>query len=67
MDDPDLLPLGWNLTDTGLYAYGPKPGRLFLVEFCGPPADRDAALTIEELQGSLRRVSGTKVTITGVA
>jgi 2-polyprenyl-6-methoxyphenol hydroxylase-like FAD-dependent oxidoreductase len=66
LDDPDLLPLGWNLTDAGLYAYGPKPGRLFLVEFCGPPADRDAALTIEELQGSLRRVSGTEVAITGI-
>jgi 2-polyprenyl-6-methoxyphenol hydroxylase-like FAD-dependent oxidoreductase len=66
LDDPDLLPLGWNLTDAGLCAYGPKPGRLLLVEFCGPPADRDAALTIEELQGSLRRVSGTEVTITGI-
>jgi 2-polyprenyl-6-methoxyphenol hydroxylase-like FAD-dependent oxidoreductase len=66
LDDPDLLPLGWTLTDTGMCAYGPKPRRLLLVEFAGPPADRDAELTIEELQGSLRRVSGTEVTITGV-
>jgi 2-polyprenyl-6-methoxyphenol hydroxylase-like FAD-dependent oxidoreductase len=66
MDNPDVLPLGWNLTETGLYHYGAKPGWLFFVEFCGPPPDRDAPLTTEELQGSLRRVSGKDVTITGV-
>jgi 2-polyprenyl-6-methoxyphenol hydroxylase-like FAD-dependent oxidoreductase len=66
LDNPDVLPLGWNLTETGLYTYGSKPGWLFFVEFCGPPPNRDAPLTIEELQGSLRRVSGTDVTITGV-
>jgi 2-polyprenyl-6-methoxyphenol hydroxylase-like FAD-dependent oxidoreductase len=66
LDDPDLLPLGWNVSDTGLYAYGPKPGRLLLVELCGPPADRDAPLSVGELQGSLRRVSGTQVSITEV-
>jgi 2-polyprenyl-6-methoxyphenol hydroxylase-like FAD-dependent oxidoreductase len=66
MDNPDVLPLGWNLTETGLYNYGAKPGWLFFVEFCGPPPNRDAPLTTEELQGSLRRVSGKDVTITGV-
>jgi 2-polyprenyl-6-methoxyphenol hydroxylase-like FAD-dependent oxidoreductase len=66
LDIPDVLPLGWNVTETGLYNYGAKPGWLFFVEFCGPPPNRDAPLTTEELQGSLRRVSGKDVTITGV-
>jgi 2-polyprenyl-6-methoxyphenol hydroxylase-like FAD-dependent oxidoreductase len=66
MENPDQLPLGWNLTEIGLYNYGAKPGWLFFVEFCGPPPNRDAALTTKELQGSLRRVSGKNVTITGV-
>lgn len=46
--------------------YGPVPGRILTVEFDGPPADRDAEVTLEELQASVRRVSGTDVTITGV-
>ncbi|WP_158822482.1 FAD-dependent monooxygenase [Granulicella sp. S156] len=66
MDNPDLLPLGWNLTETGLYHYGAKPGWLFFLEFCGPPPNRDAPLTTEELESSLRRVSGKDVTITGI-
>ncbi|GAA2266286.1 MULTISPECIES: FAD-dependent oxidoreductase [Kitasatospora] len=60
-----LIP-GWNWTDTGVYVHGPIPGRILTVEFDGPPADRDAPVTAEELQRSLRRVSGVDVTITGV-
>jgi 2-polyprenyl-6-methoxyphenol hydroxylase-like FAD-dependent oxidoreductase len=61
----DLVP-GWNRTDTGVYAHGPVPGRILTVEFDGPPADRDAPVTAEELQASLRNVSGVEVTVTGV-
>ncbi|WP_329099993.1 FAD-dependent oxidoreductase [Streptomyces sp. NBC_01439] len=57
---------GWHHTDTGTYVHGPMPGRILTVEFDGPPADRDAAVTAQELQASLRRVSGAEVTITGV-
>ena len=39
---------------------------MLVVEFKGPPADRDAPVTAEELQASLRHVSGTDVTIAGV-
>lgn len=64
--DPDMLNPGWNRTPAGVYVYGPGPNRVLIVEFKGPPADRDAAVTTEELQASLRRVSGTDVTISGV-
>ncbi|KOV71067.1 FAD-dependent monooxygenase [Streptomyces sp. MMG1121] len=58
---------GWNTTDTGTYVHGPFPGRILTVEFDGPPADRTAPVTKEELQTSLRRVSGVpEVTITQV-
>ncbi|WP_206501933.1 FAD-dependent oxidoreductase [Streptomyces chrestomyceticus] len=62
----EKLGAGWNETATGIYAHGPLPGRILTVEFDGPPADRDAPVTLEELQTSLRRTSGTDVTITKV-
>jgi hypothetical protein len=42
------------------------PGRILTVEFRGVPADRDVPITAEELQTSLRRVTGVDVTVTGV-
>jgi 2-polyprenyl-6-methoxyphenol hydroxylase-like FAD-dependent oxidoreductase len=61
----DLRP-GWNLTDQGVYVFGPAPGRILTVEFDGPPEDREAPVTAAELQASLRHVSGADVTVTGV-
>jgi 2-polyprenyl-6-methoxyphenol hydroxylase-like FAD-dependent oxidoreductase len=66
MTDAEDLKVGWTATDTGVYAYGPMPGRVVTVEFDGPPADRDAPVTTEDLQARLRRVSGVDVTITEV-
>ncbi|MBT2452553.1 FAD-dependent oxidoreductase [Streptomyces sp. ISL-43] len=66
MTGSEALRPGWNHTDTGMYVHGPMPGRILTVEFDGPPADREAAVTTEELQASLRHVSGAEVTITGV-
>ena len=66
VDDPDFFPLGWHRTQHGLMVRGPMPKRMLTVEFDGPPADRDAPITREELQASVRRVSGTGVTITEV-
>ncbi|PWI45395.1 FAD-dependent monooxygenase [Streptomyces sp. ICBB 8177] len=63
--DEELRP-GWNRTDTGVYVNGPLPGRILTVEFDGPPADREAPVTAQELQTSLRRVSGVPVKITAV-
>jgi hypothetical protein len=62
----EALKPGWNWTATGTYVHGPMPGRILTVEFDGPPADRDAPITAEELQASMRRVSGVDVTITKV-
>ncbi|MGW2047009.1 FAD-dependent monooxygenase [Streptomyces sp. NPDC001858] len=54
---------GWNTTEHGTYAYGPMPGRILTVEFDGPPADRETPVTTEELQASVRRVTGVDVTV----
>jgi 2-polyprenyl-6-methoxyphenol hydroxylase-like FAD-dependent oxidoreductase len=64
--NPELLPNGWNRTAVGMLVHGPVAGRILTVEFDGPPADRDAPVTLEELQTSLRTVSGTEVSIRGV-
>ena len=66
MEGAEGLGFGWNRTDTGIYVHGPVPGRILTVEFGGPPADRDAPVSSAELQESLRRTSGTQVTITAV-
>jgi 2-polyprenyl-6-methoxyphenol hydroxylase-like FAD-dependent oxidoreductase len=67
LDHPErLLPWGWRRTAQGMLAYGPIPGRVCLVEFDGPPPDRNAPITVDEVQGSLRRVSGADVTITAM-
>ena len=67
LDHPErLLPLGWRRTSKGMLAYGPGRGRVFTVEFDGPPADRDTPITIEEVQCSLRYVSGADVTVTAM-
>jgi 2-polyprenyl-6-methoxyphenol hydroxylase-like FAD-dependent oxidoreductase len=65
--DPEKLPSGWNLTNTGMYVNGaPLPGRLGVVDFDGGTADRTQAVTLEGLQKTLRHVSGTDVTLTAV-
>jgi 2-polyprenyl-6-methoxyphenol hydroxylase-like FAD-dependent oxidoreductase len=67
LDHPErLLPLGWRRTAKGMLAYGPGPGRVFTVEFDGPPADRDTPVTVEEVQHSVRNVSGAEVTVTAM-
>ena len=64
--DPQKLSTGWKRTAQGTYVNGPMPGRILTLEFDGPPADRDAPVTLEELQTSLRKVSGTDVTLTAL-
>ncbi|MET9275126.1 FAD-dependent monooxygenase [Kribbella sp. NPDC003557] len=66
LEGADGLQRSWNYTPTGLYAHGPVPGRVLTVEFDGPPEDRDAPITADEIQGSLRRVTGVDVTVTAV-
>jgi 2-polyprenyl-6-methoxyphenol hydroxylase-like FAD-dependent oxidoreductase len=70
--DPEkLVAGGWQHGENGSYvlggwADGDGPIRVHTVEHDLPPADRDAPVTAEEVQASLRRVSGTDVTVTRV-
>lgn len=64
MDGAEELEPGWNHTGGGVYLYGPVPGRILTVEFEGPPADRDAPVTADEVQDSVRRITGADITIT---
>ncbi|MEU2586995.1 FAD-dependent oxidoreductase [Streptomyces avermitilis] len=76
--DPEKLANGWAWSPEGVYRYGPQPGRVATVEFDGPHADLPharlrsrggtpmAPVTLEEVQTSLRRVSGTDVTLTAL-
>jgi 2-polyprenyl-6-methoxyphenol hydroxylase-like FAD-dependent oxidoreductase len=64
--DPDKLSPGWNRTARGTYVNGPMLGRILTLEFNGPHEDRDAPITLEMMQTSLRKVSGTDVTLTAL-
>jgi 2-polyprenyl-6-methoxyphenol hydroxylase-like FAD-dependent oxidoreductase len=64
--DPEKLANGWAWSTRGAYRYGPQPGRVATLEFDNPPADRSAPVTLEEVQTTLRRVSGTDVTLTAL-
>ncbi|MFG2814402.1 FAD-dependent monooxygenase [Streptomyces sp. NPDC048410] len=64
--DPEKLADGWSWSPHGVYRHGPQPGRVATVEFDGGPADRTAPVTLADVQSSLRRVSGTDVTLTAL-
>lgn len=64
IDHPErLLPSGWHRTSGGVFSYGPFPGRLVMLDFSGPPEDRQAPVTDEEIESVLRRVSGADVRV----
>ncbi|WP_427168003.1 FAD-dependent monooxygenase [Streptomyces sp. C1-1] len=64
--DPEKLANGWAWSPQGAYRHGPQPGRVVTVEFDGAAADRRAPVALDEVQASLRRVSGTDVTLTAL-
>ncbi len=64
--DPEKLQPGWNITPTGMYVNGPLPGRVGLVDFDGGASAREETVTLESFQETLRRVSGTNVTVTAL-
>ena len=65
IDHPERLsPTGWHRTSGGVFSYGPVPGRLFMLDFIGPPEDRQAPVTVAEIEAVLRRVSGADVRVT---
>lgn len=63
LDAPEQLTRGWQRTARGLVVSGVMGNRLFTAEFAGPPPDRDAPLTLAEVEASVQRVSGTDVKI----
>ncbi|MBK9714657.1 MAG: FAD-dependent monooxygenase [Kouleothrix sp.] len=66
LDHPERLPRGVTRTSEGLLIHGPRPRRLGLHDFSGPPADRTAPVTREEVEGVLRRISGADVRVTAI-
>ncbi|MFE5123730.1 FAD-dependent oxidoreductase [Streptomyces sp. NPDC056669] len=65
-DDTTGLSHGWNWTPRGVYAYGPIPGRILVARFGPQPEDRDAPVTLEELQEVVRDVTQTNVTLSAI-
>jgi 2-polyprenyl-6-methoxyphenol hydroxylase-like FAD-dependent oxidoreductase len=64
IDHPErLLPIGWHRTSGGVFSYGPFPGRLVMLDFSGPPENRQAPVTREEIEAVLRRISGEDVRV----
>lgn len=64
LDHPERLPPpGWTRTPQGVFSYGPVPGRLFMLDFSGPPPDRQVPVTREEIETVLRRISGRDVRV----
>ncbi|MFE5330059.1 FAD-dependent oxidoreductase [Embleya sp. NPDC056575] len=64
--DATGLAHGWNWTPTGVYAYGPIAGRILVARFGPQPTDRDAPVTLAELQEAVREVTGTHVTLKAI-
>ncbi|GCD94615.1 FAD-dependent oxidoreductase [Embleya hyalina] len=64
--DATGLAHGWNWTPTGVYAYGPIAGRILVARFGPQPEDRDAPVSLAELQEAVREVTGTNVTMKGI-
>ncbi|MGW4527626.1 FAD-dependent monooxygenase [Amycolatopsis sp. NPDC004378] len=62
----EVLPGGWQHGNDGLYVHGPMPGRMLTVEFDGPPEDREAPITAQEIEDSFRRVSGADIRVTKI-
>lgn len=62
VDHPERLsPPGFGYTSGGMF--GQLLGRIFMLDFTGPPKDRDAPVTQEEFETVLRRVSGADVRV----
>lgn len=69
--DLEKLADGWVWSAHGVYRYGPQPGRVVTLEFGSAGAqfaraDRSAPVILDDVQASLRRTSGTDVTVTAL-
>lgn len=66
LDHPERLPRGLTRMSEGVLMHGPRPRRLAMHDFSGPPRDRKAPVTHEELESVLRRISGADVRVTAI-
>lgn len=66
MTGAEQLRMGWNTTPTGIYTYGPFPGRILTVELDGPPTDRESPITPAELEASIETVTGISVRVNAI-
>src|SRR5215217_627134 len=66
LDHPERLPGYVTRTSEGVLINGPRPRRIGLHDFSGPPADREAPVTRAEVEGVLRRISGADVRVTAI-
>ncbi|HYQ29645.1 MAG TPA: FAD-dependent monooxygenase, partial [Polyangiaceae bacterium] len=62
LDPPEALKPGWHRTPRGLVVSMPA-GRVFTVQFKGPPPDRNAPITQAEVEESIRYVSGLDIKV----
>jgi 2-polyprenyl-6-methoxyphenol hydroxylase-like FAD-dependent oxidoreductase len=63
--DLDKLAIGRHYTATGMYTYQ-APGTVAMVDFDGGAFHRTEAVTLDQVQSVLRRVSGTDTTVTNL-
>ncbi len=64
IDHPErMASTGFRHTPQGMFFYGPFPRRLGILDFSGPPQDRQAPVMREEIEAVLRRVSGADVRV----
>jgi 2-polyprenyl-6-methoxyphenol hydroxylase-like FAD-dependent oxidoreductase len=67
IDHPERVSGRFRHTSGGMFAYdGFQPKRLIMLDFSGPPEDRQAPVTREEIEAVLRRVSGADVRVTSL-
>jgi 2-polyprenyl-6-methoxyphenol hydroxylase-like FAD-dependent oxidoreductase len=64
--DPEKLLPGCNVTAQGMYVNVLVAGRISVVDFDGGAAAREGNITLESFQKTLRRISGTDVTVTAL-
>ena len=66
LDHPERLPRGATRSQEGTVMNGPRPRWLAMHDFNGAAADRDAPVTVDEIEAVLRRISGADVRVTAV-
>ncbi|MFJ6666439.1 FAD-dependent oxidoreductase [Streptomyces sp. NPDC091383] len=70
LGDPANAPAGWHRTARGCTVIAVHPGqgrsRVVAIEFTGPPADRTAPVTLDELARTVARIHGRDIPMAGL-